>query len=485
LEAKRDFFSLLADLGIPFAFTEHHLCHAASAFYCTDWEEAAGLVIDGHGSKYETQGIYHCRGNTLTPVASSSRPGIGWMYSAVTERLLGFEHLQDGKTMGLAGWARDGGIWKHLFKGVCDPVNPSQIFYPQFVEETFPWRMSVPEGLPVRRKADDPAVKPFAQYAFAAQAELETSVMKLIQATARLVPSKRLCYSGGVALNILANRQILDAGFHDDFFIQPAASDAGIPLGAALYGYHCVLQGEYRWKMEHAFLGRSYTAGQVSAALRQWPGSHADASVEKIAGVLANDYLVAWWQGAAEFGPRALGHRSILCLPRHPQMKDYLNREVKHREMFRPFAPIVPEEKQSEYFDLDVPSPYMLINATVRPHIAPLIPAVVHADGTARVQSISQSQQPDLHALLLEVGSITGIPVLLNTSLNLAGEPIVETPADAVNLFARSRLDALVLGSWLLSKVPFRKMMETPNPGLHEVEAPVKILGDLCAVALP
>ena len=179
---------------------------------------------------------------------------------------------------------------------------------------------------------------------------------------------------------------------------------------------------------------------------------------------------MAWYQGASEFGPRALGHRCILCLPRHPQMKAYLNREVKHREMFRPFAPIVPEEKQAEYFDLTIPSPYILINSTVRPHIAPLIPAIVHADGTARVESISQGQQPELHALLNEVGSLTGISVLLNTSLNLAGEPIVETPADAVNLFARSRLDALVLGPYLLAKFPVRKMLETTNPGPQALE---------------
>jgi carbamoyltransferase len=275
-EAKRGFFRKIAELGIPFVFTEHHLCHAASAFYCTDWEEAAGLVIDGHGSKYETQGIYHCHGNRITPVASSRRPGIGWMYSAVTERLLGFDHLQDGKTMGLAGWARDGGIWKHLFKGLSDPVNPCEIVYPQFVEETMPWKVTAP-ALPVRRKTDDPVGKPFAQYAFAAQAELERAVMQLVRTTAKLVPGKRLCYSGGVALNILANRQILDAGLYDDVFIQPAASDAGIPLGAALYGYHCRLEGERRWKMEHACrpARTSRMWPDCSPMITWWPGGRA------------------------------------------------------------------------------------------------------------------------------------------------------------------------------------------------------------------
>ena len=469
-ETKREFFQKIAALGIPGIFAGHHLCHAASAFYCTDWDEAAGLVIDGHGSKYETQTIYHCRGNTITTVAKCSRPSIGWMYCAVTEKLLGFEHLQDGKTMGLAGWAKNGGNWSDLFKGTANATDPCEIVYPQFVEEGQFWKLAAPENFPHRRKTDDPVSPPFSEYAYAAQAELETGVMQLVRATAEKVPSRRLSYSGGVALNILANRQIIDSGLYDDVFIQPAASDSGIPLGAALYGYHCVLQGERRWKMEHAFLGCDYSGSEFESALQQWAGSKTDAGVEKVARILANDYLVAWYQGASEFGPRALGHRSILCLPRHPQMKAYLNREVKHREMFRPFAPIVPEEKQAEYFDLNIPSPYMLINSAVRPHIAPLIPAIVHADGTARVESISRSQQPELHALLNEVGSLTGISVLLNTSLNLAGEPIVETPADAVDLFARSRLDALVLGPYLLTKVPLQKMLETPNPGPQAME---------------
>lgn len=474
-ELKRDFVKAVTAMGIPFAFAEHHVCHVASAFYCTDWEESAGLVIDGLGSRRETQSIFHCHQNSITKIADCRRPAIGWMYCAVTEKLLGFEHLQDGKTMGLAGWTNSAGAWGPLFRGLSSPVIPAEIVYPQFANENGTWQLFAPPGLPVRQKQDNPTAKPFVQYAFAAQAELERGVMELVQSTARLVPSKRLCYAGGVALNILANRQIIDSGLYDDFFIQPAASDAGIPLGAALYGYHCVLKGQRRWNMTHAFLGREYSAKQIETAAKFWPVPKVAANAETVASLLANDYLVAWFQGGSEFGPRALGHRSILCLPRHPQMKDYLNREVKHREMFRPFAPIVPEERQFEFFDLDVPSPYMLINSTVRPHVAPRIPAVVHADGTARVQSISRSQQPELHTLLNEVGRLTSVPVLLNTSLNLAGEPIVESPGDTVNLFARSRLDALVLGPWLLTKAPVEQMLETPNPGLHNIVPLIKV----------
>jgi carbamoyltransferase len=470
-DAKRGFFRALEELGIPILFAEHHVCHAASAFYATEWEEAAAVVIDGHGSNYETQTIFGCRGNGITKLATSRRPGVGWMYCAVTECLLGFQHLQDGKTMGLAGWAEDGGVWTDLFRGQAEPGSQCELVFPQFAEENKQWKLIAPGNLPRRRPSDDPVSKPFAQYAYAAQAALEAGVMDVMKSAAKMLPGQRLCYSGGVALNIPANRLIVDSGLYEDIFIQPAASDSGIPLGAALFGYHCVLGGQRRWKMEHAFLGREYSPREVEQALNQWRGNRAEGKPEDVARLLANDYLVAWCQGASEFGPRALGHRSILCAPRHPQMKAYLNHEVKHREMFRPFAPIVPSEDQADYFDLGTPSPFMLINARVHASKAGMIPAIVHADGTARVQSVSRSVNPELHGLLKRIGALTGVPVLLNTSLNLAGEPIVESPADVVDLFARSRLDALVIGTAVLTKAPLAKMLESPNAGLREFAA--------------
>ena len=469
---KREFFQRLEERGIPVVFAEHHLCHAASAYYATEWDEATAVVIDGHGSNYETQTLYNCRGNGITKVATSRQPGIGWMYCAVTECLLGFQHLQDGKTMGLAGWAKDGGPWTQFFRGHTPPGSTFDIVYPQFAEGAERWKLTAPDGLARRQPKDDPVRAPFAEYAYAAQSALESGVMQLIRAAARTLPSKRLCYSGGVALNIPANRLILDSGLYDDVFIQPAASDSGIPLGAALFGYYSVLGGEKRWRMEHAFLGRDYSAREMDAAVNAWKGPREDYDVEHVARILTNDYLLAWSQGASEYGPRALGHRSILCLPRHPGMKAYLNHEVKHREMFRPFAPLVPLESQSEYFDLGVPSPFMLINAGVNPGKATLMPAVVHADGTARVQSIRQREHPELHALLHRIGGLTGVPVLLNTSLNLAGEPIVETPAQAVDLFSRSRLDALVIGGTLLTKVPLQQLLEHRNPHLLQSPPP-------------
>ncbi|MEO7275981.1 MAG: carbamoyltransferase C-terminal domain-containing protein, partial [Vicinamibacterales bacterium] len=467
LDRKVEFFKNVETLGIPVMFAEHHLCHAASAYLATDWTDALGLVIDGHGSGYETQTIFDCAGTSITKLASSHRPGIGWMYTVATETLLGFAHLQEGKTMGLAGWTGDAGPWQRAFDSTPSPGAPLATHYPQFADTVSKpwWQLCAAADMPRRQPADDPTADPFVKYAFAAQAELERGIMQVARYARSLSPRKRLCYAGGAALNILANRLLLDSGLFGDLFIQPAASDTGIPLGAALLGYYTALGGTRRWQMPHAFLARGYADAETAAAAA-WKGHRSPYRVEDMARILSHDYLAGWFAGASEFGPRALGHRSILCCPGHPQMKAYLNKEVKHREMFRPFAPIVPEERQAEFFDLRTPSPYMLLNATVRRDKAGLIPAVVHADGTARVQSIPRTSQPELHALLEEVARVTGVPVLLNTSLNLAGEPIVETPDEAVDLFSRSRLDVLVLGSQILTKNPLETLLALPNPGL-------------------
>ena len=266
------------------------------------------------------------------------------MYSAVTEKLCGFAHLQEGKTMGLAGHATHGAGWEKLFGAtITDPTNPCDLWSGQFLDERAGYRqMQMPTpGMRARTAADDPVSAPFVHYAYAAQEEMESAVMHLVRGATSLLPSKRLCYSGGVALNIPANRLMLDSGLFEDLFIQPAASDTGIPLGAALLGYYAILGGTRRWEMTTPFLARPYAGHEIDEASTLWRGEQATAGVSDIAKLLANDYLLAWFQGASEYGPRALGHRSILCSPRHPQMKAYLNQEVSIGEMFRPFAPIV------------------------------------------------------------------------------------------------------------------------------------------------
>ncbi|MFO1435235.1 MAG: carbamoyltransferase C-terminal domain-containing protein [Gammaproteobacteria bacterium] len=481
LNGKVSFFKMAEEIGIPVLFADHHLCHAASAYFATDWDDAVTLVIDGHGTSYETQSLFSCEGRQLTKLTSSNQPGLGWMYSATTEVLLGFDRLQEGKTMGLAGWTDYAGVHGAHFDASVENAGPLDTLYPQFMQTSTDgrWLLNAPVELPRRENGEDPTKPPFVQYAFAAQTELERGVLQLVEYARRINPDKRrLCFAGGVALNIPANRLIIESGLFEEVFIQPAATDPGLPLGAALLGYYTVLEGTVRWRMEHAFLAGEYSHKEVASVTSIWSGARSPYRAKDLARILDNDYLVAWFQGASEFGPRALGHRSILCCPRDRNMKAYLNREVKHREMFRPFAPIVPIERQGEFFDLTLSSPYMLINAAVNPEHAAKMPAVVHADGTARVQTIEQHINPDLHALLHAIGELNGVPVLLNTSLNLAGEPIVETPADALDLFTRAKLDVLVINGQILSKRPLIELMNTRNPGVKEFDLNAKFHQD-------
>ncbi len=466
IEEKKDFFDRLRSLRVPFTFADHHLCHAASAFFASPFDEAATVVIDGHGSELETQSLFGCRGNELQRLATSHQPGIGWFYSVITEALIGFGHLQEGKTMGLAAWGNPSSEWQRAFAAAC--YDGLTTHYPQFAEaDGRLWRMAVPPGLHAQPAGMPATEGPARDYASAAQAEIERAILHVARWIRDFVGRDLpLCYAGGVALNVVANRLILDSGLFTDLFIQPAASDSGIPLGACLFGYHCRLGGRARWRMSHAFLGRDYGLDACATAASRWEGHVVEYTPDLVAHILANNYLLGWFQGACEYGPRALGHRSILAGPQHPRMKDYLNLQVKHREPFRPFAPIVRTRDQATYFDLSRESPYMLLNAVTHPVWRSRFPAVVHVDGTARVQSVSRDANPLLEVVLEAAGGRTGIPVLLNTSLNLAGEPILETPTEAVDLLRRSELHGMVVGRWLLTKSDSVQLRGESNPSL-------------------
>jgi carbamoyltransferase len=274
--------------------------------------------------------------------------------------------------------------------------------------------------------------------------------------------------SGGVALNCIANRKILDQTSFERLFIQPAASDTGLALGAALYGKHMLGRSTHRWVMTDAYLGRDYTDDEVRHALGQAEGltieyhgpdesnpffrSHTPIA-ERTAHLLADNLIVGWFQGGSEYGPRALGHRSILMDPRKDENKGTLNDRVKRREGFRPFAPSVLLEHATEYFDLDVPSPFMILAADAREETVGEIPAVVHVDDSARVQTVTREDNGVFYDVIEKFHRVTGVPVVLNTSFNLAGEPIVETPGDALRTFMATHMDYLVIHDYLISKV--------------------------------
>jgi carbamoyltransferase len=307
--------------------------------------------------------------------------------------------------------------------------------------------------------------------------------MACAPSTARSSRSEHLCLAGGVALNVLANARILrESGFRR-VWIQPAAGDAGGCLGAATYLYHTVLRGPRGSRMETAYLGPSYSNDEIHAFLAgrgiEYTLLDERAIAPTVARLLADNDVVGWFQGRMEFGPRALGARSILANPTDPRTRDTLNARIKHREAFRPFAPSTLLEAAPTYFDFGAPtgdaeSPFMLLTARVRPDKQHLLPAITHADGTARVQTVSRDQNPLYYALIEEFGKLSGVPVLVNTSFNVQGEPIVCSPEEAFNSFAHTDMDYLIMGDALIPATSKRKLSQ--YPGRTQVQAGVEVV---------
>ncbi len=309
---------------------------------------------------------------------------------------------------------------------------------------------------PVRDPAE-PMERRHRDVAASLQARLEEAIFVILGRLHALTGLRTLCMAGGVALNAVANGKILAETPFESLFIQPAAYDAGTAIGAAFYVYHQVLGRPRGFRMEHAFWGPAYGEGKIRQALlsregevdgagcrvREWETP--DSLVPWVAEQIAGGRIVGWYQGAMEFGPRALGNRSILVDPRRPEMKEILNKRIKHREPFRPFAPSITAEAVGDFFEQDYPSPFMLMAYKVRPERRALIPAPTHADGTGRLQTVTREANPLFWSLLNEFGRRTGVPVLLNTSFN-ENEPIVCTPDEALNCFLRTQMDLLVLG---------------------------------------
>jgi carbamoyltransferase len=294
--------------------------------------------------------------------------------------------------------------------------------------------------------------------AAATQYALEEALIKIAHQAYDLTKSENLCLAGGVALNSVANKQILDRTPFENIFIQPASGDDGCALGNALLGWISILKKPRQWRMNTAYTGRCYSQAEIQNAINKylrWCAPVPTVNVLKTTSeLLSQKNIIGWFQGGSEFGPRALGHRSILSDARFPEMKDILNKKVKHREGFRPFAPSILEEYCNEYFDLHCPSPYMLLIADVKK--PGVIPATTHVDQTARVQTVNQEDNGIYYDLIKEYHKLTGVPVILNTSFNVAGEPIVETPEDAIRCFLCTQIDYLVLGDTLLRKFPVR-----------------------------
>lgn len=431
----------------------HHLLHACATFFSSEFDDAAILIVDGRGSNKETQSLFYGHGSRIELVEKTDVIGIGLLYSTVT-KAIGFKKLEEGKTMGLAPFGADVKKTIFDFQGRFDGIKTD---YSSFcVEGSYDIALPHESIITFADKA---------RGAYEVQKECEKAMLHLADYGASVIGSKNLCLSGGVALNSVANNAIRESGRFDDLFINPAASDTGIALGAALYGYHVLARRPRNWTGISPFLGPSYSDSRMLAAIdsaaERIPGAFLhffDESFDRACRLLLSNHIVACLQGRSEMGPRALGNRSILMSPMGPDNKDRLNARVKHREHFRPFAPATPLERASEFFDIDCESPYMLFICDVKEEKRHLLPAVTHVDGTARLQTLTQERNGRFYDLVTAFGEHTGVPVLLNTSFNVAGEPIVETPEDAIRCFIGTDIDALLLGDHLLVK-PHLKLL--------------------------
>lgn len=482
---------ILDRLSIPvekLLFVEHHLSHAASAFFCSPFEEAAILTCDGVG-EWTTTALGQARAdwdgtgrNEIELFSEVKFPhSLGLLYSAFTA-YLGFRvNSGEYKVMGMAPYGQPRYLDKlcQLIEVASDGsfvLNMDYFAFHHSTQNTFNGRFVDLFGPPRVHESEffTPRTHPerdgdkarqnqhHADIAASIQHVIEETLLRMARYAHERTGLKRLCMAGGVALNSVANGRILKETPFEEVYIQPAAGDSGGALGAALYVYHALLGKPRRFTLEHCFWGEEYSVDEMRGALDKRGFSYervedeeelADITVD----ALVEGKVVGWYQGRFEWGPRALGNRSILADPRRAEMKDIVNLKIKFREPFRPFAPVVLEERAEEYFDLcelsrHYPARFMLLVTQIPEDKREVIPAVSHVNGSGRLQTIRREWNPRYYRVVEKFGGATGVPVLLNTSFNLRGEPIVNTPSDALNTFSKSGIDLLVLDRFLVRK---------------------------------
>jgi carbamoyltransferase len=458
-QTLRRLFPTAQPARFDFHLLEHHYCHAASAFYPTEFEDAAILTVDGAG-EWSTAMLAHGRGNDIRRLAAVNTPhSLGAFYQAVA-RHLGFALIEGpGKLMGLASYGDRAAAVYHRMRELVRlkpdggfALDMSYFSYHYTRKSGVSQKFTRAFGQSKQEQGD------WSQHelnvAAAAQRIVEDVVLHMVRTLKQKTRSANLCMAGGVALNSVANGLIAREGLFDHIFVQPAAGDSGTALGAALLLNHRDLRRPRKWVMRTAFLGPAYTTDDYRRAIARHdlPYAQTSAVSQFAARALARDRILAWFQGRLEYGPRALGNRSIITSPLSPGMKDTLNRRVKFRESFRPFAAMVLEEDCARYFDDARPNPYMLFVYRVRPEFVARLPAVTHVDGSVRIQTVGREDNPEIRRLLEAFRDETGYAVLLNTSFNVRSEPIVATPDDALDSFVRADIDYLVMGDFVIAK---------------------------------
>jgi carbamoyltransferase len=463
----------------------HHLAHAYSAFAACPFDVGVVMVVDGVGNyrcdvkenyplsdvnplARESESYYRFEGSRietlkkiwLEPVRGFLSdefyymPGLGALYSRVSSYIFA-DWNKCGEVMGLAPYGRPDAM-KPLLE-----MKDGELHIPEWgVEFDKPWL--------VDREPDweaSPAMQHWKDMAWRVQEDSEKVLLERAIRLREATGARNLCMAGGVALNCVANGRIAREAGYDNVWIQPAAGDDGVAIGCAYYGYLAILKKQRSFVMQHAYLGREYQAAEVRAAAGtkliglQTTITASPNICAQAARLLSQGHVLGWFSGRSEFGPRALGGRSIIADPRTAEMKDKLNRRVKHRQAFRPFAPVVLAERVQEVFEGEQESPFMLLVKRVRPQWRDKVPAIVHVDGTARVQTVRREHNERLYELIEQFALLTGVPVLLNTSFNVKGEPMVETPEDAIKCFLGTGIDYLVLDELVMAKRPLHRML--------------------------
>jgi len=434
-----------------FRFVEHHLAHAISAYSYSGFADAAVLVLDGRGA-WEASSLWHGRDGRLEHVWTIPWPNsLGLFYAQFTQ-YLGFQPYSDEwKVMGLAPYGEPG---INLRDFIVPDDNPYKVSTKLVLADAPSSLAGIIERLGPQRQAESEIDAKHKNVAFAVQEACEEAMLTLARAAVAKTGSRNICLAGGVALNSKANGKILSSGIVDRIFVQPAAGDDGVCLGAALAPYLDDSGKLPMHKMRHAYLGSESSDEEIEKALDTYKlrATRVPDAAAAAAEMLANGKILGWFQGRMEFGPRALGARSILADPRDPEMNAKVNNAVKFREWWRPFAPSMLAEVAGEYIESATDSPFMILTAQVKSEKRSIIPSVTHVDGSARPQTVERDVNPLYWRLIHEFGNRTGVPVVMNTSFNLRGEPIVCTPTDAVRTFFSSGMDALVIGSFVVEK---------------------------------
>jgi carbamoyltransferase len=470
-------------------FSEHHLSHAASAFFCSPFEEAAILCVDGVG-EWTTASFGVGKGTDIKLIKEIRFPhSIGLLYSAFTA-FLGFE-VNEGeyKVMGMAPFGSPKYVEKvrkliHFGNDGSFELDMDYFSFHYSTDRTYNRRFVDLFGEPREPKShfftpstgfpiyfgDKPVNfdeagrlnQHYADIAASIQVVTEEAMLRMANALHKETGLNKLCMAGGVALNSVANGKILRETAFEELYVHPAAGDSGGAIGAALYAYHSMLGQPRKFVMNHAYWGQEYGPDETEAFLKSenipYNRIENDEKLfERVTDHLQNGKVIGWFQGRFEWGPRALGNRSIIADARRTDMKDIVNVKIKFREPFRPFAPSVLAEKAEEYFVLDdaakhYPARYMLYVVDVRENKREVLPAITHVDGTGRLQTVKKEYSPRYYQLIETFGQATGVPIILNTSFNLKGEPIVNTPKEAYSTFSRSGMDTLVLGNYIIEK---------------------------------